>query len=147
MTRPCLLLLTLGLHILCASLSHGQRLGLGQHPSFSSRQLAKECLDKNGNPTKNIGCDSIDFSPLKITKLATKRGVYPLTSARQFYELETRINERLRSVERPESCRDFELFPKMIAKNGNIFLIGDEQSRYILHSFLHLVSFVCNMPR
>jgi hypothetical protein len=91
-----------------------------------------DCLDSNGeqrNETKKDGtlahCDLVTISSETVLKRASVKKDNLYTSARQFYLLETRIYERLQGVQRPKGCHGFELFPKMVDKDGKTLLFDN----------------------
>ena len=91
------------------------------------RQLMANCIDPvTGEHTtekaegKHLGgdfrCDLVQFTAKTVTKTAAvKKNLFD--TAREFYELETGIYERLQSVKRPRGCEKFILFPRMLSKD------------------------------
>ena len=82
-----------------------------------TRQLMLDCLDANGEHTHertqgHERCNFIAITSEMVTKTASQKKDGIFETAREFYELETSIYERLQSVERPRACRSFILFPR-----------------------------------
>ena len=88
-----------------------------------SRRLMMDCIDPStGKQTqekaegKHLGggkrCDLVTIAQRTVTKRASMKKRNVFKSARDFYDLETRIYERLQSVTRPRGCEKFILFPR-----------------------------------
>lgn len=82
------------------------------------------CLDAMGNIKSTKACKRVSGTEGTITKKARPSSVglqsfvqKHLSTARDFYDLETSAYERIQSVKRPLGCENFKLFPRLISKD------------------------------
>jgi len=106
----------------------------GQELRQPSRQLMHGCLDATGNlkPACSRVTAGADGTVTKVAR-PSAAGLFDyvkrdVKTARDFYELEVGIYERLQSVPRPRGCEQFDLFPRLLSKD-------DESLSFVTNRF------------